>query len=556
MQSVELKIIQTSDIHGCFFPYDFIHREKATGSLSRIHYYVKSQSQKYKDRLILLDCGDILQGQPSCQYNEDLSLKNGDLAASIYNYMGYDAITIGNHDIEAGHAIYDSWRKKTQCQILAANILDKSTGKPYFTPYIIIERQGVKIALLGMVTQAIPYWLDESLWSGMEFEDIKNSSSHWIKSIKDTEEPDLIIGMFHSGWDGGISNNRCKENVTRDIAENVDGFDIILYGHDHTKHAQTIINIEGHDVVCINPSSDGKNIGEIDIKIYGSPNRRENIKINYRIKNIEYVQADASFMNQFKDDNKRALEFSYQHAGTLNQDLYTKDCYFGCAPFSDFIHHIQLSITKADISFTAPLAYDESFPIGEIFNGDLFKVCRYENKIYSVKMTGKEIKDYLEMSYELWIKPMNKDSKHIMKSSQYFFNGKTYTYFSNLTFNFDCAAGIDYTVDATKQKGNRINIIKLSDGREFNFNTNYNVAMHSYRGNGGTEFLTKGSGIKHEELHNRITFRSAHDMRFYIREVLLKPQYKDIKKLSNWRFIPDKLTSKAIVNDRKLIFNH
>lgn len=187
-----------------------------------------------------MDNGDILQGQPTCYYCNYVKPELPNVAASVINYMGYDVQTIGNHDIETGHNVYDKWIKEVKCPMLAANIISKDTGKPYLKPYHIINRDGIKIAIIGMITPAIPNWLNEKLWEGMSFQEMKECALYWTTYLKKQENPDIIIGLFHSGAEGGIITDEYEEDASLRIAKEVPGFDLILYGHDHKKHIETI----------------------------------------------------------------------------------------------------------------------------------------------------------------------------------------------------------------------------------------------------------------------------------------------------------------------------
>ncbi len=155
--------------------YDFINRKPKAGSLARVSSYVDSLRLSYKDNLILLENGDILQGQPTCYYYNYIATDKRNVAADVVNYLKYDAQTFGNHDVETGHAVYDKWVKELNCPVLGANIIETKTGKPYVKPYIILEREGVKVAVLGMLTPAIPNWLTQNPWSGLSFENMVTS---------------------------------------------------------------------------------------------------------------------------------------------------------------------------------------------------------------------------------------------------------------------------------------------------------------------------------------------------------------------------------------------
>ena len=234
--------------------------------------------------------------------------------------------------------------------------------------------------------------------------------------------------------------------------------------------------------------------------------------------------------------------------------MYTRDCYFGSAPFTDFIHELQLEITGADISFNAPLTFDNKIAEGEVRVSDLFNLYRYENQIFVLRMTGEEIRRHLEMSYDLWVSTMKSPDDHIMLLDTYSKNDKQRFGFKNLAFNFDSAAGIIYEVDVTKPDGDKVHIISMSNGEPFKEDKWYNVAMNSYRGNGGGELLTRGAGIPHEELEERRIFASERDQRYYLMKKIEKIGVIKPKANNNWRFVPETWTATAIERDKKLIF--
>jgi 5'-nucleotidase len=259
-------------------------------------------------------------------------------------------------------------------------------------------------------------------------------------------------------------------------------------------------------------------------------------------------------MNHFKKQREAVAAFVGRKIGYFENDIYTRDCYFGSAAFTDFILNLQLQLTGADVAFNAPLSFDESIRKGAVYVSDMFNLYRYENQIYVMKLTGKEIKNYLEMSYALWTNTMTSPEDHIMLLNDGAKSDRQRFGFKNLAFNFDSAAGIDYEVDVTKPEGQKIRILRMSNGRPFDENAWYKVAVNSYRGNGGGELLTKGAGIPRESLKSRILFQSEKDQRYYLmkeieRQGTLHPQANH-----NWKFVPEEWTKPAIERDRKLIF--
>ena len=186
-KTISLKIIETSDVHGSFFPYDFANRQPRQGSMARVSSYVNRQRKT--GNVVLLDNGDILQGQPTSYFYNYVATNDSNIAANVINYLKYDAETIGNHDVEPGHAVYDKWIKEVKCPMIACNVINVKTGKPYVKPYTIIYRDGVKIAVMGMLTPAIPNWLTENLWQGLRFENMVTAAKKWMKIIKEKRTP-------------------------------------------------------------------------------------------------------------------------------------------------------------------------------------------------------------------------------------------------------------------------------------------------------------------------------------------------------------------------------
>ncbi len=548
-ETITLRLLATTDVHGAFFPYNFIERKPMRGSLARVSTYINSQRKAFGDRLILLENGDILQGQPTCYYTNYIKPDLPNVAAEVVNYLKYDAATFGNHDVETGHAVYDKWIKEMNCPTLGANIIDTATGQPYVKPYTVIEREGVRVAVLGMLTPAIPNWLNESLWQGLSFEEMVGSCRKWIKIIREKENPDVIVGLFHSGWDGGISTMHYDEDATKKVAEQVDGFDVIFFGHDH--HERNVTTAGG--TVCLDASCNALRVAQATVTVTRKKGETIRVEKQGEIVDVCPLDIDQTFMQHFQPQIDSVSAFVGRQIGIFRQTVRSRDAFFGSAGFTDYIHRLQLEHTGADISFNAPLTFDSEIKAGPVYVSDMFKIYRYENMIYTLRMTGKEVRNMLEMSYDLWVNTMQSPDDHIMLLTDSW-SDKQRMGFKNLTFNFDTAAGIDYEVDVTQPNGQKVHILRMSDGRPFDEKAWYKVAMNSYRGNGGGELLTRGAGIDKKDIPSRITYISQHDQRYYLTQMIERQGTVDALPLNNWRFVPEEWTKPAIERDRRLIF--
>ena len=554
-KDVIIRVLGTSDIHGCFFPYDFIERKPMKGSLARVSHYVNEVRRQHGENVILLDNGDILQGQPTCFYCNYANPKIANAAALAVNYMKYDAQTIGNHDVETGHNVYDKWIDEVNCPMLGANVVDEATGNPYLKPYIILEREGIRVAVIGMLTPAIPNWLHEDLWKGLRFEEMVSSSQKWMAYIKEVEKPDFVIGLFHSGWNGGISTLHYNEDATEKVAKEVDGFDLIIFGHDHNGRNVVIKNTAGNKVLCLDPSCNATFVADATLKAKVVDGKVVGKKVTGELVDMSNTPLDKGYLEYMKAIEDSVTKFVNIKLGTLTKSIHTKESFFGSSAFNDLIQDIQLKVTGADISINAPLTFDTTIEAGDILISDMFKLYKYENNLYTLKMRGSEVRKHLEMSYDLWVNTMSGPGDHIMQLSDKTHYERRKCGFKNLTFNFDSAAGIEYEVDVTKPFGEKVIIKGMSNGEPFVEDKWYKVAMNSYRGNGGGELLIKGAGIPKEELESRILWKSEYDQRRYIIEEIKRRGIIEPKPFDNWKFVPEEWTKPAIERDKKLLFD-
>jgi len=565
-QTINLKIIETSDVHGALVPYDLINNQGTEGSLAQVHTYVIKEKRVPGQEVILLDNGDMLQGDPMAYYYNYIDTTQMNIYADAMNFMNYDAATIGNHDIETGHGVYDKFRKEITFPWLAANALNTKTNEPYFEPYVVIERNGIKIAVLGLITPSVPSWLPEFLWKGIEFEDMIESAEKWVPIIQEKEKPDLLIGLFHSGveftYNDEDEDTYKNENASQLVAEQVPGFDVVFVGHDHAGWNFKIENEDGDSVLIVGPLSRARTIVVANIEMEFDSVGKKWIRKNITGEIVETKNywADDHFMSKFLMDLNIVKNFTETPLGQITSSISSSESLFGPSGFVDLIHTAQLEITGADISFASPLSFNTTIDSGWIRVKDLFKLYHYENYLYTMSLTGEEIKDYLEYSYGNWFNQMSNDSDDLLRfkhndNGSIKYSARTGSpELEEVYYNFSSAAGINYTVDVSKPAGIRVNITELSDGTPFDFDKSYKVAINSYRGSGGGGLLTHGAEIPQDELSERIIASTDHDIRYnlmrWIKEKkIIKPQI-----IGNWMVTPVDWWLEGKAKDYELLF--
>ena len=560
-----LKLIETTDIHGSIFPYDFINDEPADTSLAQLLSYVNTERAKEDQEVILLDNGDILQGQPVVYYSNFEAVDEPHIASLVMNYAGYDASVVGNHDVEAGHPVYDKLVKEFNFPWLAANIIDTETGEPYFEPYTVIWRGGAKIVVFGICTPGVPTWLPEDLWEGMEFRGMVETAAEWVPKIKEQEDPDLLIGLFHAGTDytynDYTADDRLNPNASELVAARVPGFDIIFTGHDHQTHNYTVEDPEGNEVLVIGATNAGRTAAAVTVTMSRDDQTGEWSKeITGEIIEGTDLPPDAAFMSQFAPVQQEVKDYVAKPIGAFTKTISTRESMFGDSPFVDLIHRIQLEITDADVSFAAPLSFSAEISAGDIYVRDMFNLYKYENLLYTMNLTGSQIKGFLEYSYEKWFSTMTGPDDRLINfkrdaDGNMIWNER-YSSYDTATryYNYDSAAGIDYVVDVSKPAGSRVTIQGFSDGRAFEPGTTYLVAINSYRASGGGGHITRGAGIAEEDLESIMVSSTIKDLRYYLMKWIEEQGTVTPSSLGNWSVVPDDWWKAAKEIDYRILY--
>lgn len=587
-KSVTLTFIETSDIHGAIYPYDFVNAKPMSTSLAQIASLI-AEERAANPNVVLLDNGDSLQGQPTVYYYNFQKTDGPHIWSQALNFLQYDAVGVGNHDIEAGHNVYDKLYEEVQAPVICANAV-KPDGTPYFTPYTVIVKDGVKIAILGMITPKIPDWLPPQFWTGMEFEDMVENAQKWVPIIQEKEKPDVLIGLFHAGVDYTYGNvtadTKYNENAAQLVAERVPGFDIVFCGHDHSgwdgmgwdpvnKKKVEVKDPNGKTVYIYGALNSARKTPVVNLMLdWNEATNSWDKRVRGGLVDITQYQADPAFMAQFQPGYDEIKQWVDRPIGKMDGVITTRDSMFGDSAFVDLIHRIQLDLSKdpamglkpADISFVAPLSADAKIPTsadGTLYVRDMFNLYVYENFLYTMNMTGTQVKDFLEYSYKFWFDTMPNDGNHIINFQK---NKEGKLVLDNRTnmpltatryYNYDSAAGINYVVDVSKPAGERIIITSMSDGRVFNPNAVYTVAINSYRGSGGGGHLTQGAGIDPTVVRTMklVNGATTKDLRFFLLKWFeAQPDTVTVAPIGNWEVLPSDLAATGVTNDYPLLY--
>lgn len=555
---VRFSIIETTDVHGNYFPYDFINHRPGVGSMSRVATYIKRlRSEMGNHRVLYVDNGDILQGQPTAYYYNYVDTKSPHLAAAVVNYLEAVCSTPGNHDIETGHSVYDRWMNDCGFSVLGANVRDVAAKKGYFTAYTMEEVDGVQIGFLGLITPSIPHQIPPAAWSGLEFRDLLENTRRVVPIMRRAGKADIVVVLMHSGVGEENATGKMLEHAAYQIAEQVPDIDVIFCGHDHRLANRWVTNkVSGKKTLVLNAGYNAEHVAQANISVRRDARKRVIEKSLYgALVNVNDEIPDPDFMARFQKEFEAVKAYTSKVIGHNEVPMSTRSAFFGPSAFVDLIHQVQLKVSGADISFAAPLSFDAKIPEGNITIGDMFNLYKYENSLYVIKMTGTEIKNYLEESYAGWTAQMHSPTDHMLLFRENAAEKKeNWQRLQNSSYNFDSAAGLRYTVDLRKPKGQKVVISAMANGKPFLPQNTYRVAINSYRALGGGGLLSRGTGINAEILPSRVVWTSPKEIRHYMIEEISRHDKIAPEPLFQWRFIPDGWAANAGERDATFLF--
>ena len=462
----DIQILATSDLHGKFYPYDYaVNEESRSGSLVQIASAVK----KYRTKdTVIIDVGDTIQDN----YSELFFKEKIHPMMLAMNEIGYDIWALGNHEFNFGVDNLKNIMKQSKAAVLMGNVYNPD-GSRMAEGYTIIEKDGVKIGIIGMVTPNIVKWDSVNL-KGYKVTDPVEETKKIVKDIRN--KVDILIAAEHMGEENEYD---VANSGVNDLAEACPELDLIIAAHEHKLVEEAYVN----GVLIVENKNSAATMSKINIilekengKYKISDRKAESIKIS------EY-EPDKKLAEKLAPYNKKAQDEANIIIGELtggnlvpeNEIAEIPQAQIQATSLIDFINEVQMYYTGADVSAAALFNVDADLKAGKIKKSDTALIYKYGNTLYKMEMTGKQLKKYMEWSAAYY----NKYNKGDL----------TISFNENIRgFNYDMFSGVDYRIDISKEAGQRIKDLKWSNtGKDDDI---FIIAVNNYRAN--THLLTYG----------------------------------------------------------------
>jgi len=509
--SKTITILQTSDIHGNIYPWAYkTDQEDDDVGLAKVYTIVKDVREENPNTL-LVDSGDTIQGTTLADIFKDRDDVPNPMM-NVMNLMGYDAWVLGNHEFNFGLDTLRNVIAYADFPVLSANIHYKNTDKLFVKPYTITKVDGIKVAILGLTTPNIPRW-DGDKVATLQFEDMADTAKKYIPEIKE-KGADVIIALAHAGLEG--EGHKTGGDKVKKIAEENPEITAIFAGHDHQIVKKTV-----NGVLVIAPDDKGHHVSRVDLTIVKKNGSWQVVNKKGTHLATKTVKAAFEILKLAKDYHQETVDYVTTPIGTATGDFTPQDEIKGIpsaqiqdTPLVDLINQIQLEATGADISSAALFDSEASIQAGPVSIKDATLIYKYPNTLYTVEVTGKELKDYMEWTAAYF--------------NTYHDGDLTISFNPEIRgYNYDMFAGINYKIDISKPAGDRIVDLTFR-GKKVTDKQTFTLALNNYRYGG-----LKASGI----IHNKASFKSEKTIQQYIIDYIRKAKTINPVVDNNWKII-------------------
>ncbi|MDO8108058.1 5'-nucleotidase C-terminal domain-containing protein [Isoptericola sp. b441] len=516
-RSYELTVMGTTDLHGNAVNWDYFKNAEFDDSahddvgLAKISTLVNQvRADKGRANTLLIDAGDTIQGTPLDYYYAKVDpITNGTThpMAAAMNAIGYDAAALGNHEFNYGLDVLQAFKSQLDFPLLGANAIDDRTGRPAFQPYVIkMVRAGpgvpIKVGILGLTNPGIAIWDKANVEGRLNFSGLVEEAKVWVPKLRKAGA-DVVIVAAHSGADTSSSYGDAlpfPENAATLVAEQVPGIDAILVGHAHKEIAERVVVNQqtGKDVVLSEPLKWGERLSVFDIDLTLHHGHWTVDDVSSQVLNANTVPEDPAIVSLLADDQQTVVDYVNSVIGTSTEELSAATARYEDAAALDFINYVQASSVKANLtgadaelpvlSIAAPFNRAASIPAGDVSLRDIAGLYIYDNTLLGIRLTGAEVKAYLEKSAQYFQAVPGPGTYPADQVT----NAVTPTAPSGTPdYNYDVMFGLDapltYDIDLSQPVGSRIvdlayGGVPVADDAEFV------VAINNYRQSGGGGF--------------------------------------------------------------------
>lgn len=534
-----LVVLGTTDTHGWLLPFDYYTGRETPHGLARLVPQIDSVRAAHPGRTVLVESGDLLQGNPLAFVHSRLGAGEVHPVARAMNLLRYDAAAIGNHEFNYGVAHLDSVARASEFPWLSANVYRAGTTEHAYRPYTVVDRtiggRTVRVGITAVTPPGVLIWDRENVAGRLDFPEMVGAVRPVVAEMR-ARGADVVVVAAHSGLEGSSYDPAATgvpvENAAAAMAREVPRIDVILMGHTHREIADTVI---GSTLVM-----QAKNwaaslaVAELELASEGDGAWRVVRKQGRILRPAADARAPA-LEAALAGAHERTRAYVGRQIGTSAAVWESTAARTRDTPILDLINEVQRSVTGADLSSTAAFSLAARIPQGAVTVADVAGLYIYDNTLKAIRISGEQLRAYLEKSAEYYLPCPESRCDRVTNPAV-------------PGFNFDVVSGVDYALDLRRPVGQRV--VRLErNGRPVRASDTFTLALNNYRasGSGGFSMLVgapvvydRGEGIR-DLLIREIERRGALEPAAFFRK--------------NWEIVPAALAERALAEQTSEVQN-
>lgn len=511
-----LTVLGTTDLHNNVFNWDYFKNTSyadAAGNkigIAQASTLIKAmRAECGAANTLTIDAGDTIQGTPLAYYFAKIRPVSDSVThpmALAMNAVGYDAVGLGNHEFNYGIPLLRTWEKQLDFPLLGANVHDAVTGQRAFTPYVLkrikTDNGWLTVGLVGFVTPGCALWDRDNVLGKLDFNGIVEEARTVIPQMK-AAGADVVIVSSHSGATPGSSYGDAlpfPENASTLLAEEVPGIDAILAGHAHVEIPERFVThkASGKQVLLTEPLKWGMRVSVMDLRLTKERGRWNVTSASSHLLDAKTAEPDPAVVRAVQAGHEATVKYVNEVIGTSTAALSTGTACWQDSAAIDAINFVQASTIKAELagganaglpvlSIAAAFSRVVDVKAGPLTIRDVAGLYIFDNTLLSIKVTGAQVKAYLEWSAQ-YFKPVTGTTAAAADVT----NSVTPTAPGGTPdYNYDVVYGLDapltYDIDLARPVGSRISNLRYG-GEALRADQEFAMAINNYRQSGGGNF--------------------------------------------------------------------
>ena len=474
---VELTIAATTDVHGRLRGWDYYAgTADPAHSLAAAATIVDSARRANPDGVVLVEGGDILQGNPLTYVAARVKPTPVHPVIAAMNVMRYDAAVLGNHEFNYGVPLLRKAVAQAGFPFVAANVMDER-GRPFVAPLAWVRRKGLNVAIVGATTPGSMVWDRENLKAaGLTVTDIVPAVRERVREAR-RRKADVVVVLLHSGLSGPSSYDTVatglpSENVAGRVPREIDGIDAVVFGHSHREVIDSVIN--GALVMQPRNWAGSVSLGTLTLEkrkgtwtVVGR--RGQSVRVDGHREDPAVLAAAAT-------SHTNTLAWVSSPVGRTTVAWRADSARVSDMPITDLVNEVMRRTTGAELSATAAFSLDAGLDTGSITQAELSRLYPYDNTLRAVRISGAQLKAFLEHAARYY-RTVGADGRAAGGITDPSVPG----------YNFDVVTGADYTIDVSQPVGSRITRLSVR-GRDVQPTDSFTMAVNNYRQGGGGGF--------------------------------------------------------------------